>query len=456
MDPNTSSLKDPPGGPGSTPVPARLEGLAAKVAELGADDLDALPDALLAEQVLTMHRLVGQFEAACLRRLDEADARGAAGAETGTRAPSTAAWLRAALRMRQAAAGERVRVARALHRGPLPATAQALAAGEITYQHAAVLAEATHDLPAGNVTEAEPVLLDAARRLDPLRLRRVTGHLRGVIDPDRADERARARLERRGLWLSGTIDGMVAVDGLLDSEAGEAVQAALAPLARPCGPEDERSAAQRRADALGELARLGLQAGWLPQEGGLRPQLTVAVELGSLLAGSGGVGGSGAWGGILAPETVRRLACDAAVTRAMVQRHSHQPGAHHGDGGLAEELRAAVALLPPPLGAPSQLLDLGRTTRVISPALRGALTVRDGGCVAAGCDRPAAWSDAHHLTHWLGGGATSLANLVLLCRTHHRAVHEGGWRLARQPSGQVTLAPPDRHIPRHSHAPPAG
>ena len=140
------------------------------------------------------------------------------------------------------------------------------------------------------------MLLEAARRLDPLRLRRVTGHLRGVIDPDRADERAQARSERRGLWLSGTVDGMVAVDGLLEPEAGEAVQAVLAPLARPCGPEDARSAAQRRADALGELARLGLRAGRLPQEGGLRPQLTVTVELGSLLAGSGGAGGSGAWG----------------------------------------------------------------------------------------------------------------------------------------------------------------
>ena len=299
------------------------------------------------------------------------------------------------------------------------------------------------------------MLLEAARRLDPLRLRRVTGHLRGVIDPDRADERAQARSERRGLWLSGTVDGMVAVDGLLEPEAGEAVQAVLAPLARPCGPEDARSAAQRRADALGELARLGLRAGRLPQEGGLRPQLTVTVELGSLLAGSGGVGGSGGWGGILAPETVRRLACDATVTRAVVHRHPHQPGTHRADadhdGGLAEQLRAAVALLPPPLGAPGQLLDLGRTTRVISRGLRRALTVRDGGCVAAGCDRPAAWSDAHHLNHWLDGGATSLANLVLRCRTHHLAAHEGGWRLAHHPSGQVTLTPPARR----SHAPPA-
>jgi HNH endonuclease len=71
--------------------------------------------------------------------------------------------------------------------------------------------------------------------------------------------------------------------------------------------------------------------------------------------------------------------------------------------------------------------------------------VRDGGCIAAGCDRPAPWTDAHHLTHWLAGGATSLENLVLLCRTHHRAVHEGGWRL-HHTSGRRTLAPSARHL----------
>jgi len=111
-----------------------------------------------------------------------------------------------------------------------------------------------------------------------------------------------------------------------------------------------------------------------------------------------------------------------------------------------------VALLPPPLGAPTELLDLGRATRVITPALRRALALRDGGCAAVGCDRPPPWTDAHHLVHWLHGGPTSLDNLVLLCRTHHLAVHEHGWRLERDPvSGRVTLAPPARR----GHSPPA-
>jgi HNH endonuclease len=107
-------------------------------------------------------------------------------------------------------------------------------------------------------------------------------------------------------------------------------------------------------------------------------------------------------------------------------------------------------LLPPPLGAAVELLDLGRATRVVSPGLRRALAVRDGGCAAVGCDRPPAWTDAHHVEHWLHGGPTSLDNLVLLCRVHHRAVHEGGWHLGRDPtSGRVLLTPPARrHAPR--------
>jgi Domain of unknown function (DUF222) len=121
----------------------------------------------------------------------------------------------------------------------------------VSVEHATVLAEATHDLPPARVAEAEEVLVGAARRLDPGRLRRLTSHLRAVIDPDRTERRGRARLERRGLWLSAAYDGMVALDGLLDPEGGEAVRAALLPLARPVGPEDGRRAAQRRADGSG-------------------------------------------------------------------------------------------------------------------------------------------------------------------------------------------------------------
>jgi hypothetical protein len=193
--------------------------------------------------------------------------------------------------------------------------------------------------------------------------------------------------ERRGLWVSPTQAGMVAIDGLLDPEAGATLLVALEPLARPTSAEDQRSGSQRRADALAELARR-LEGGRLPNTGGVRPQLTVTVELASLLGHTGLLGGDGGPTGPLPAETCRRLACDATLTRVLVTRHqagqasghdADHPDPHHhpltaGDGGsatsgLAARLRAAATLLPPALGgAPTQPLEVGRATRVVSAA----------------------------------------------------------------------------------------
>jgi Domain of unknown function (DUF222) len=209
----------------------------------------------------------------------------------------------------------------------LTGTAEALAAGEFSPAHAQVLAAGIHHLPAQGAAEAEPVL-DTARRLDPPRLRRVVTHLRGVLDPESADALTdRQQLQRR-LWLSPTLDGMVAVEGLLDPEAGQSSLAALEPLARPASAADERSAAQRRADALAELARRSLEGGRLPQTGGVRPQLIVTVDLDSLVGRHGTFGGEIGGVGPPDPEACRRLACDGALTRVLVTRHLTH---HHGD-----------------------------------------------------------------------------------------------------------------------------
>jgi hypothetical protein len=154
---------------------------------------------------------------------------------------------------------------------PLTDTAQALAAGELSPAHAQVLAAGTHDLPDHTTADAEPVLVAAARRLDPPRLRRVVAHLRLVADPDTAQDRIQRQHQQRGLWLSPTIDGMVALDGLLEPEAGQTLLAALEPLARPANASDERNGSQRRADALAELARRTLEAASSPRPAGSDP-----------------------------------------------------------------------------------------------------------------------------------------------------------------------------------------
>jgi Domain of unknown function (DUF222) len=311
----------------STGMADPLAALAAAVDGLAAQDLDGLGDAALAERVLVLRRLADRLEGHWLCELAAVDARGAAGADQGQPAPSTASWLRARLRMGAGVASGWVRTARALFRGPLTATATALCAGELSAAHASVLASGTHDLPEQVTVEAEPVLVAAARRLDPPRLRRVLGHLQLVADPDGADGQAERRHGRRGVWLSPTWDGMVAVEGLLEPEAGQTLLAALEPLAGPTSAQDSRSGGQRRADALCELARRALEGGRLPQTGGVRPQLTVTVELDSLLGRPGSLGGEGGWAGPLDPEACRRLACDGAVTRVLVSRHPTHPAA---------------------------------------------------------------------------------------------------------------------------------
>jgi hypothetical protein len=78
----------------------------------------------------------------------------------------------------------------------------------------------------------------------------------------------------------------------------------------------------------------------------------------------------------------------------------------------------------------SEPLDVGRRTAIVSAVTRRALVVRDGHCTFPGCDRPEEWCDAHHVKHWADGGPTALSNLILLCRQHHRSIHEnGGFRV---------------------------
>jgi Domain of unknown function (DUF222)/HNH endonuclease len=166
---------------------------------------------------------------------------------------------------------------------------------------------------------------------------------------------------------------------------------------------------RRRAQALIQLAAHLLDSGMLDHHGGARPHLTVTVPLEVLLGLPGA--GTTEWGDVLPPSALRRLACDAWVTRVVLD----------------------------PAGQP---LNVGRTRRLATIAQRRALEVRDGGCRFVGCDRPPGWCDAHHIVSWLEGGATDLDNLVLLCRSHHMLVHrEGssGLRLSTpKPEGSVS------------------
>jgi hypothetical protein len=232
---------------------------------------------------------------------------------------------------------------------------------------------------------------------------------------------------RRALYASVTLMGNVRVDGDLDPESGESLLTALGAVldaeARSRGRDaDERTPAQRRADALGEICREWLERSDRPNVGGERPHLTVTVPIETLASraelpvatarAAGAARTADAAGasdpqavqldgaefdhtGPVAAATVRQLACDAAVMRVVM------------DGR-------------------SQPLDVGRRTPVIPPPMRRAVIVRDRTCRFPDCERPHAWCDAHHVVHRADGGPTSASNLLLLCRRHHRMMHRSG------------------------------
>jgi hypothetical protein len=375
------------------------------------DRLDAavrdLPEAALGEELVALRQSLDRLESVFARGLRRFDA---ARGYTAEGAFSLVSWLRWRCRLSPGAAAERLRLARRLPE--LPQTDAAFARGDLGYQHAALIARTAEQIGGEAVRAAEPILVDAAQKLDPGRFWMVTRHLRHCADPDGALADANRDFERRHLHLSRALDGFFVLDGLLDAEGGAALQTALNALSTLMAHE-ERTAAQRRADALVELCRRQLDGGGLPEVGGQRPHLTVTAGEGTLAARPGQPAGDLVWGLPIPAETVRRLACDAARTRVTLT-HDGQP------------------------------LDVGRTTRTVPPALRRALVLRDHGCRFPGCDRPSDWTDEHHLQHWADGGETTLANLVLLCRWHHRTVHEEGWRLVWDPNGGVVAIPPPR------------
>jgi len=264
---------------------------------------------------------------------------------------------------------------------------------------------------------AEAQLVEAARIHSIGDLQKVAAYWRQRVERERALEGEDEHWARRRLHASVSYLGTVRVDADLDPETGETLLTALGAVldaeSRSRREDDDRTPAQRRADALGEICRQWLDRSDRPTVAGERPHLSVTV-------GADALGGAGSdseldHAGPIPAEIARRLACDASVMRVVMSGRSEP-------------------------------LDVGRRTPVVSPAIRRAVIVRDRRCRFPGCDRPHTWCDAHHVVHWAEGGPTALANLVLLCRRHHRMVHrprgfrlelEHGRPIFRRPDGSL-------------------
>jgi hypothetical protein len=368
------------------------------------DDLE-----ILGERIATLSAQIQAATYQLLVMIREFDAR--EGWCRGFR--SCAHWLNWRTGLAFGAAREKVRVARAL--ATLPAIARAMERGELSFSKVRALTRvatpATEEellifAKAGTAAHVE-TLVRSWRRVDRLA----------------EMEHEQRRFASRYLRMHTDEDGMVIVQARLAPEIGSVFTKALAAACdrlrdtsdRAMTDSDEVTADQRRADALGLVAESALAAGLDPGTRGDRYQVVLHVDAEALARDAYEGTLNLEPGGHVSAETSRRLACDGAL---VVMRHD----------------------------AYGRTLDVGRRKRTVSPALRRALAHRDRGCRFPGCGLRLC--DAHHVEHWADGGATNLDNLVLLCKRHHRAVHEEGFRIELLCDGQARFLRPDgRELP---------
>ncbi|HSO69116.1 MAG TPA: DUF222 domain-containing protein [Arachnia sp.] len=320
-----------------------------------------------------------------------------------------------------------------------PLVGAALNEGVVSLVQAEAIVAGLRKLPSRltreQLVECQELILTHVDTLGPAELRILAARLVEVIDPDRSDVDDAKRLAReeaaahrdRFLRLAPDYHGSMRITGqlpLADAALLTAQLDALMPAAstyRHTGETPSRDA--RRADALILLTQHAAGNGTLPSHGVDRPQVHITLDLDTLTSGVGEVVllGAGGVDGLSAGEA-RRLACDAR-------------------------------LIPMVLGTPSRPLDVGRTHRLFTPAIRAALVERDQGCVFPGCAATPAVCEAHHIAPWWAGGATCLANGVLLCPFHHRLVEpdplqseESQWQVALDPATGMPWFTPPRHI----------
>jgi hypothetical protein len=358
-----------------------------------AEPIDAFEAETLRTEVTELQATLDRLQVELGRRLASFDRRRGYTADGHT---STTAFLRHAGRMSGGRAKKMLAEAHALE--AMPVTAELAASGELSLDQTRVLIRARGSAPEAFERD-EGMLTEVATGTDFVsHLATAIGHWSQAVAEPSDDN---SLFEKRFLHVSRTFEGMVRVDGWLDPAAGEVLLDALDSAMAPPAAGDVRSTAQRRADAL-----LDLVSG---RTGSRVPELVVHVGDDRLAGRAETRDGS-----VLDDRSLDRVACDCTVHRVV-------------------------------FGADSQPVDVGRRYRLVTGPQRKAMVARDRHCRFWGCDRPARWTDAHHIVSWLVGGATDLGNLVLLCRFHHTLVHDGGWSLAgtaddftiRRPDGSV-------------------
>ena len=398
---------------------------------LVSQQLTDLPAPVLQELIVAVTPLAGRlhgFVQACAGQLEAACAGQLATDDGRTR--TVAGWLAEVQSSTASTAGRQLRTSRALRQ--LPLVADAVLDGVLTPEQAAVLSRLVGPIELSGLLAAQADLVLVAAAMDPVELGRWVAHQIATHCEPALDAQAGRARDRRWWQSHVEADGTVRGRFVLAAEDAETVLTVLEPLARKAGNDDRRTAGQRRADALVELAEQVLRHGQLPDAGGLRPQLsyvlpadwaagqqaqaacpdcgprcdehrlpgfadTVAADLPGGPAGAPTAGHAcavAAWTGPQTRARIETMLCDARISRVLLD----------------------------PVG---QVQGLQPLRDSVTPRQRRELAARDLGCAVRGCTRPPAMCDAHHLRSRADGGPTDIGNLVLLCRRHHVLWHLG-------------------------------
>ena len=319
--------------------------------------------------------------------------------------------------------------------------AQAAGAGRISVNQA----RAIHTVLAGldgldepQRAKAEELLLGMAATMDTDRLAKAAPQVLAQVAPQQADETLERQLQRqaeaarrnRSLVFRRAGNGSILFNGslpLVDGEAWIAQLDAHTESRRRTALEERDPLAviltpqQRRADALVAMITAHGEGRRAPKVGGDRPRVVVTLDYEKLLRDAAGAGLIGD-GEPLSSGDLRRLCCEAG-------------------------------LLPAVLGGQSAALDVGRERRLVTPEIRAALVLRDGGCVFPGCHARPAECESHHIIPWWKGGPTALLNLVLLCHHHHALIEPARygtrdqWEIRIADDGAAETIPPRRCDP---------
>ena len=413
------------------PVEVALASIRAALDHVDPDRTRLAPEARL-RMATTARNLTGRLDALASVLLGEADRANASERSMGTPLSSYLA-VDQNLTRREAAGQVHRAAALAAH----PILGEAAVAGRVKAGQVRVISSALDamapQLDAAQQARAEERYVGLAASLDSDALAKAAPRVLAEVAPKNADESLETRLQREAeaahesrslrFWRQA---GSVRFEGSLSRLAGEQfialVDAHLEALRRTAvEARDPGYAAntpeQRRADALANLLRAASAS--RPERGVGVAQVVVKLDYDQLRAGAVGAGVVGD-GAQLSAGELRRVCCDADLIPVVLPRR--QRSARRGPN-----------------------------KRLVTPAIKTALLVRDGGCVLPGCTEPPAGCEAHHITPWWAGGETKLTNLVLLCHRHHALIEPARYALRDQWQVQIgvdhlpEILPPSRH-----------